>query len=123
MIGSVNYLRKIAWGNIKPRRSDLIAKAEEFIYGPWTYPDDYYLHWEPGNHHVACEFFCIMRQDLDDPEDQGSLLPEPECSVHWSREIESQILRYELMLARLLRHQHGEESPEWVGLRTKKWLG
>lgn len=50
---------------------------------------------------VLCEFFCIRQRDGDDPDDQGSLYPDPECEVHWAPGFEP--LRQQMEQERLYR--------------------
>lgn len=38
-------------------------------------------YWQ--NEDVLCDLACCRLLDPDDPEDQGSWLPDPECVVHW----------------------------------------
>lgn len=33
---------------------------------------------------VLCDLACYRLRDPSDPEDQGSLYPDPECIVHWA---------------------------------------
>lgn len=33
---------------------------------------------------VLCELFCIRLRNALDPDDYGSVYPDPECTVHWA---------------------------------------
>lgn len=58
------------------------------------------------NEHVLCEFACVRRRDVDNPEDMGEEFPDTECDVHWAPE--GRAMRTFL---------HGERMARWRNWR------